>query len=110
MKNKELIEKLQEFELDLDVIFWDGTDNHDIGLICFDDVNEQEIILNSANCLTLDDTVLVKRNFTFVNIYNTSILILTDDNYEDALVQLSEVVRNIDEWGCENEEGELHIE
>lgn len=45
MKVKELIEKLQEFNPEHDVVWWDTVDNWTVNYLEEDEVNKSEVIL-----------------------------------------------------------------
>lgn len=54
MKVIDLLIKLQSLPGNSEIVFWDGLEQHDIGVI---HNNEGEVVLNCGECLDWDDTI-----------------------------------------------------
>jgi hypothetical protein len=46
------------------------------------------------------------KTFHFDENNGNAVVTLSADNYEEAREYLAEIVKDPDEWGCDNEEGE----
>ena len=111
MKVIELIFELEKMNPEKEVIFWDGTDNHDVGQVSEDEINNEEVVLNSANCLGLNDTIEVPIiTFAFIHKYNNAVIYIGGINLADAEETLYGLVGDSGEWTVNNEEGENDLE
>jgi hypothetical protein len=111
MKVIELIFELEKMSPEKEVIFWDGEDNHDIRQVSEDEINNLEVVLNSANCLGLDDYIEVPViTYAFIHQHTNAVMYIGGINLQEAEQNLFELVEHASEWVVNNKEGENDTE